>query len=257
MRIYLDLVILLNFLVDYLLLLGTNRLSGFSSDWKRLLAAAAIGGIYGGVCLLPGFRFLGNTLWRIVSLVGMAGLAFGWNRSMLRRCGVFVILAMALGGFAMHIDRIRFPGLILCAAGIWVLCRLAFGERIGGKEYIPLTITWQDRRVELVALRDSGNSLRDPVTGEQVLVISADAAQKLTGLAPEQLQNPLETLSRRPLPGLRLIPYHAVGNAGGMMLAMRFENVRLGNERQSAIVAFAAEGLGGEGMVQALAGGTI
>ena len=29
MEVYLDLVIILNFLVDFLLLLGTNRLSGF------------------------------------------------------------------------------------------------------------------------------------------------------------------------------------------------------------------------------------
>lgn len=257
MRIYLDIVVLLNFLVDYLLLLGTNRLSGFPSDWKRLLLASAFGGCYGGACLLPGFRFLGNTLWRLVSLGGMAGLAFGWNRSMLRRCGVFVILSMALGGIAMSMNRLSVPGLILCAAGIWLLCRVAFGERIGGREYIPLIISHNGRQVSLTALRDSGNTLRDPVSGEDVLVISGDAAEKLTGLTREQLAAPLETISCRPFPGLRLIPYCAVGNSSGMMLAMRFSDVRLGTRQQSALVAFASEGLGKGSSVQALTGGTL
>ena len=59
MRVYVDGVMLLNFLVDYLLLLGTNRLSGHPSDSRRLLASAVLGAVYSGACLLPGFRFLG------------------------------------------------------------------------------------------------------------------------------------------------------------------------------------------------------
>ena len=42
MKIYLDLVVILNFLVDFLLLLGTNRLSGFPASPLRAAAAAAL-----------------------------------------------------------------------------------------------------------------------------------------------------------------------------------------------------------------------
>ena len=77
MAVYLDLVILLNFLVDFLLLLGTNRLSGFPSAPGRCALAAAFGRIYAGVCLLPGLRFLGNLLWRSVTMCLMAWIAFG------------------------------------------------------------------------------------------------------------------------------------------------------------------------------------
>ena len=68
MRVYLDLVMGLNFLVDLLLLLGTNRLSGFPAGWKRTVPAAALGAMYSGGCCLPGFYFLGNTFWRLVCL---------------------------------------------------------------------------------------------------------------------------------------------------------------------------------------------
>ena len=98
MKVYVDGVMAINFLVDFLLLLGTNRLAGFPSDKKRLTLAALLGAVYSGVCLLPDFRFLGNLLWRIVSLGGMGTIAFGWNSSALRRCGIFLVMSLALGG---------------------------------------------------------------------------------------------------------------------------------------------------------------
>lgn len=257
MEVYLDLVVLLNFLVDFLLLLGTNRLAGFPAAVNRALPAAALGGIYSGACLLPGFRFLGNTLWRLVSLAGMAVTAFGWNRSALKRGGVFVLLSMALGGIAMSFSSSNFPALILAAGGMWLLCRVAFGGSVGEREYVPVVLTYGTNKVSVIALRDSGNTLRDPVTGEQVLVISQEVAGKLTGLTQAQLRTPLETLARRPLPGLRLIPYRAVGRSGGMLLAMRFEQVKIGSRTQSAVVAFAPEGLGEGQVYQALTGGAV
>lgn len=253
MRIYLDAVIILNFMVDFLLLLGTNRLSGFPMEGKRIALAAAFGGIYSGACLIPGFRFLGNFLWRLVSLGGMAGIAFGWNRSTLKRCGVFVLLSMALGGAALGLGRSNLPSLILSAGGMWLLCRVAFGESVGQREYVPIELTYGQKCERLIALRDSGNTLRDPVSGEPVLVIAGDVAMRLTGLTENQLRNPLDTIGV--IPGLRLVPYRAVGQAGGMLLAMRFENVKIGNRRQRAVVAFAAEGLGQGQMYQALTGG--
>ena len=72
MTVYLDGVILLNFLVDFLLLLGASRLCGQPVKTYRVCGAAAVGGIYAGACLLPGFYFLGNLLWRTVSLGAMA-----------------------------------------------------------------------------------------------------------------------------------------------------------------------------------------
>lgn len=257
LAVYLDLVVILNFLVDFLLLLGTNRLSGFPMEPKRCAAASLLGGLYSGVCMLPGFRFLGSLLWRIVSLCFLAVIAFGTDRSAFKRGGIFVLLSMALGGIAVSFGRGDVLTLILGAAGVWLLCRLAFGETVGGREYVPITLTYGESSASLTALRDSGNTLRDPITGEQVLILDGSIAQKLTGLSESQLRAPLETLALRPIPGLRLIPYRAVGCSGGMLLALRFENVKIGSRTQSAIVAFAPEGLGRGEVYQGLTGGAI
>lgn len=257
MTVYLDLVILLNFLVDDLLLMGTNRLSGFPAAPGRCALAALLGGVYGGACLIPGFRFLGNLLWRLVSLGLMGMMAFGLSRSAFKRSGLFLLLSLALGGAAVSLERGTFPVLVLAAAGIWLLCCLAFGGTAGGREYVPVQLIWGERTASVLALRDTGNTLRDPITGEQVLVLSGDVARDLTGLTEQQLRSPLETLAQRPLTGLRLIPYRAVGLSGGMLLGLRFDRVKIGSRETSAVVAFAPEGLGEGSMYQALTGGVI
>ena len=252
---YLDLAILLNMVVDFFLLMGSDSLAGFPYDWKRNVAAASLGGLYGGFCLLPGFRFLGGSFWRIVFLGIMGLVAFGWNRSSLKRISTFLLLNMAMGGIALGFGRGAFETVILSAGLVWLICQIAFGGRIGGKEYVPVHISFRDRQVQVLALRDTGNNLRDPVTGEQVLVLGADAASDLTGLTREQLVSPVETIGQKPLPGLRLIPYRAVGCDSGMLLAMRFEDVTIAGRKQSTLVAFDSGGLGAEQMYQALTGG--
>ena len=253
MRVYVDGVMAINFLVDFLLLLGTNRLSGFPSHKKRLTAAALLGAVYSGVCLLPDFRFLGNLLWRTVSLGGMGAIAFGLGAGALRRCGVFVLMSLALGGLAVCIGRSDLWGLGLALTGLWCLSRFSFQGPVGCRDYVPMEITHAGQTVKLLALRDTGNTLRDPVTGEQVLVIAPWAACRLTGLTEQQLRTPLETMGA--VPGLRLIPYRTVGSSGGMMLAMAFDQVQVGNRRGRALVAFAPEGFGNGSVYQALTGG--
>ena len=255
--VYLDIVMLLNFLVDFLLLLGTNRLSGFPLGPGRSAAGALLGGVYSGACMLPGFRFLGNGLWRTVSLACIAALAFGLGRSAWKRGGVFVLLSMAMGGVALSLGKGSILSLALSALSIWLLCGVSFGGTVGGQEFVPVEIPGREGPVRLTALKDTGNTLRDPITGEPVLVIDHVTAALLTGLTESQLASPIETLALGTVPGLRLIPYRAVGCSSGMLLGMRFEKVKIGTRVQSAVIAFAPGGLGGGSMYQALIGGVL
>ena len=257
MPVYIDLIMLLNFLVDFLLLLGTNRLSGFPPDCGKTALAAAIGGVYAGVCILPGFRFLGNLLWRTVSLVLMGLAAFGWNRSALQKNAVFILLSMALGGIAAGSHRRDFSGQICCAGLLWLLCRFGFRGQVGSREYVPAELCWGERCVRLLALKDTGNTLRDPLTGEQVLVCGADVGEELLGLPRMAFANPADALAAGILPGLRLIPYHAVGRPSGMMLAIRLSPSKIGTEVRTPLVAFAPEEIARGEVYRMLTGGTI
>lgn len=256
MEVYVDLVVLLNFAVDFLLLSGANRLSGHPPEVGRVALASALGGLYGGACLMPGLHFLGNLLWRTVILCLMAVIAFGFRRSALQRGAQFVFLSMALGGVALGLGRGDFGSLILAALGMAVLAGLGLHGKAAGA-LLQVEMWYGDQHVKVTALHDTGNTLRDPVTGEQVLVAGADVAKSLVGLTGRQLANPVETLAQVALPGLRLIPYRAIGQPGGMLLAVRCPRVKIGNREQSRLVAFAPEPLGQGGRYQLLMGGAL
>lgn len=256
MAVYLDLVVLLNFLVDGLLLMGANRLTGYPSGWRRCALAALLGGGYGGICMLPAFRFMGGILWRLLALGGMAVIAYGYSRSAVRRGTVFVLLSMALGGMATGMGNGNFLSLVLAAAGLAALCVLGIRIPIGTAKYQPVELCWRGQKVRLTALIDTGNTLRDPISGGSVLVVGMDVGSRL-GIAPEWILDPVTMLTREALPGARLIPYRAVGKPGGMLLLLRFDEVRLGGQVISPMVAFSPDKIGGTEGYQALAGGSI
>ena len=255
MRISLESVIFLNLLVNLLLLLAAGRMCGHPVRLVRGLAAAALGGLHAAGCLLPGFYFLGNTLWRVISLSLMSFIAFGLSVDGLRKGLVFIFLSLALNGAIQWVGKGGAAGVLGAAGLICLLCSIGFRGRIGGTVYIPVELSYRDKRLRLTALQDTGNTLVDPITGRQVLVIGADAAQKLTGLTRDQLQKPVETIGA--LPGLRLIPYRSIGKEHGLLLALRLQDVKIGSWKGSSLVAFAPEGLSGESGYQALTGGVI
>ena len=146
-------------------------------------------------------------------------------------------------------------GVLGVAAVLCLLCGFGFQGVISSALYVPVELRYRDKHMNLTALHDTGNTLRDPITGRRVLVIGADAAGELTGLTREQLRRPVESIGA--LPGLRLIPYRSVGTENGFLLALRLQDVKIGTWRGSSLVAFAPERLSSEDAYQALTGGTV
>ena len=253
MEIYLDVLMMLNFLVDLLLLVGTNRLSGHPPGAKKALPAALLGGIYGGVCLLPGLAFLGGLFWRCVFWGLMSLVAFGWD---LGRGFLFVLLSMALGGMVSLLNQGGFMALVLSAGAITGLCLLGFRGKVGAQRFVPVTISCGGKTASVTALVDTGNTLRDPVSGKPVLVVDETVAGEISALTQAQLRNPIATLSQYPGCGYRLIPYSAVGCPGGMLLGLRPDSLHVNGREREYIVAFAPQRLG-SGRYQALAGGAL
>lgn len=246
--IYLDGFVGLNFLVDLMLLLGVNRLSGHPPGLKRAAAAAAVGGGYAGMCLLPSMGFLASYFWRSVSLTLMSVTAFGLGRSAWSRGLLFVLLSMAMGGFALSLEPVRFAGLLLAGITLAAVCMMGFRGKLG-RRLVPVEIVHDGKRVKLLALCDTGNTLRDPVTGESVLVAGPEAAGELLGLNAEQLKNPVSVMKV----GMRLIPCSTV-SASGLMLAVRCDGVWVDGKPAGRLVAFGPERFPG-GEYQALTGG--
>ncbi len=257
MEVYLDLVMLLNFAVDFLLLCATGWLSGEARVGTRTCLAAGLGGIYAGLCLLPRLYFLGNLLWRSLCLAGMTCVAFGCHTKTIPKGFLFLLLSMALGGIAQVIGRGGMLSIITSAGVLLGLCYLAFRDKKIGREFVSVKIWHNEKTVKLTALMDTGNRLRDPVTGCHVLVVDSRAARSLLGLTEEELQHPIDTISRGKYPGLRLIPYSAVGQPAGMLLCLRADVLRINGEVSDQIVAFAPQCIGRGCGYEALLGGMV
>jgi stage II sporulation protein GA (sporulation sigma-E factor processing peptidase) len=254
--IYWDLVVLLNFCVDFALIIGTNRLCGNPMKPGRSAIAAVLGGAYAGCCILPGFAFLGNTLWRMVSLVLMSVVAFGCNRGLIRKCILFSFLSMALGGIALGMGSGGFWSLLASASAVLIMCIVGFHGKSVTQRFLPVKLTHKGITREITALLDTGNTLKDPISGEPVLVTGADVAAQLLGFTVEDLAAPIQTMQKGMVQGLRLIPYHAVGQPRGLLLAARLDEVQINGKRSGDLVAFAPQILG-TGEYQALAGGVL
>ena len=70
--VYLDRVLLLNLLVDYLLLLTTAQLAGIPLRRGRLALCAAVGALYAGAVFPPGLSWLSLPLCRTAVGAAMA-----------------------------------------------------------------------------------------------------------------------------------------------------------------------------------------
>lgn len=253
---YAGMVMILSFAVELLLLLGADRLYGHPALLGRVFLGAGIAGVYAGACLLPQVLFLSGFLWRLIVLILVALIAFGVSVSGARRGAVFLLLNLALDGIASDFSMESLWCLAVGAAVMAGMCMFGFRNR-GSDDYVPVEITHAGKHLRITALRDTGNTLLDPVTGRSVLIVGADAAHELTGLTRQQLRAPLEAMISAGVPGLRLIPYHTVGQSTGFMLGLRMQDIKIGNKKGSCLVAFAPEGLNRRGTYQALTGGVM
>lgn len=246
----------LNLVVEYILLMAVDRLSGFSSSRWRKLLCASLAGVYGGLSLTNRYAFLGliPVRWGFLAL---AGLFLYWKGGkMLPRLALMLLLNFGIEGFQSLADKDQL--FAFAAAGILIsfLCVISFRDN-ASQRYVSVELTYGANRAALTALVDSGNTLHDPISGEPVVIISHKAAYQLTGLTRQQLLNPLDTMEKSGIPGLRLIPYHSVGKENGLLLALRLTGCKIAGKEKDLLVAFAPAGLGKEGLIQALVGGVL
>lgn len=255
MERYMVITMALHAVVDLMLMMGTNQLCGFENRWRRLLPAAVLGCLHAGSCLMPGFYFLGNVLWRTVALVLTVLVAFGMGSGAFQRGVVFGVMRLAVLG-ALRGTQESLWTCVLVASLICLLSSAGFWDG-KGKQYIPVSIRYGEKTAKFTALVDTGNFLSDPVTGENVLIVSPQVAESLLNLDAEQIADPVEAIRRSGIRGLRLIPYHTVGQSSGLLLGMRFQNVQMGEKTRPQTVAFSPYVIGKGKSFQALAGGTV
>ena len=257
--IYIDSLFLLNLVIDYLLLLVSARVCGVVLKRRRYALAALIGALYAVGIYVPGLEWLSFPAVKLCLWLIMALAAFGGEEGVLR-CGVvFAAVSAAFGGFIWALQlaggRPAFDmrTLVLSFVLCYGLLRLVFGgkARLAEQKRIPVKLSFLGRECELMALVDTGNQLRDPISGKPVMVVSPHALSHLfaehnalldmDGVDMLRCADSIEELRGK----FRLIPYSSVGGSG-LLCAFQPDKAAAG-ERELEIMAAISKNAAGDG----------
>ena len=278
MTVYLDEVFFLNALVNWLLLETAASLTGSPRHRGRLAAGAVFGGLYAAAASFPALAPLGTVPGRLLAYGLLCLICFGWKGPVWKSWLWFFVVCCAFAGLVLAAAALlsvpvflrggrvyyRLTGrlLIALAGAVYLVCRLCldrFAKHRGG-ELVRLELELGGKKAACTALRDSGNTLCEPVTGQSVIVARWQLAARLLpelGLRRELFSSPTEgmRLLRLTAPELKpvLIPYRAVGTQGGLLLALRMDRVREnGSPCPAQLVAFSPTEVSYGGVYEAL-----
>ncbi len=245
----------LNILVNVFLLVASAKLCNFSVKRRKLLFAVLLNVVFVfGTILIKQYSVVCNLFWVLLLLI-LAGNTFGFGKDSVIPGAIFISMSIlydiAISGL---IEQKIWSLLLLAVCVLFVLFR---GRSRDCNRFVPVEIKHRGVKNSFTALHDTGNLLRDPVTGNSVLIVAGDIAQQLTGLTRQQLLNPVDTIQKRAIPGLQLLPYSTIGQPHGLLLAMRFRDIKIGQKRGSGLVAFAPDTFFSDCKYQALTGGNM
>ena len=258
--IYIDRLFILNFICDYLILLGSARVCGVLLRRMRYCVAALLGAVYAVLSVLPGFAFLTLLPIKLASGILMALIAFAREPKFWRCAAVFFAVSAVFGGtlWALSVQSggtgnavylpVSTPALVLSFGIIYAALSLVFRRtaKSTGKAVHTVVIGFCGQSVTLRALYDSGNCLYDPMTGSEVLIAGVEQLAPLLGECAESL-SPTELLTLY-AGKMRLIPYSAVGTQNGLLPAFRPNSLTVdGKTREDILIAVSPTAVSGDG----------
>lgn len=220
--IYLDELLLVNFVLGAALLLCAGLLSARECSGVRLLAGSAAAALASLGLLLPELPGPAAFLYKSVTCCGAVAAAYGLPgvRSFARLCGWYVLLNLLVCGAAalpgagsanLCLYLPLSPGRLLAACGaVYAALRgvlLCFGR--AQRSSFAATLELDGCTVPVQAFCDTGFAVQDPLTGRAVALAYYPAVR---GALPGALQTFLDAhfAGRSPLPppglGVRLVP---------------------------------------------------
>lgn len=259
MVLYIDVLFLENVIVNYGILLVTEKLSGRYSTVLRKFISAFIGALYLVVMLVcPAIETLYTIAGKLLLSVLMTVIAFPCReiKSALKAFLSFYLSSFIFAGAGYALMSLTNQGIYfkngefynqMRSDTLLLILTLVFGflmvraftdifrKRVEKESFIVKAyIHLGERTVCLQALIDTGNSLLDPVTQYPVMIAELDGIKDLlpAGMA-EWLKNWSQTQTSfgesednsEWCKRIRLIPFHAIGTNNGMLPGFKPDSV--------------------------------
>lgn len=259
-----------NLIINYIILYATKRFTRTETSNLRLIIASLIGALYAFAVFFPSLQFMVKFLAKIAVSILIVIVAFNPVRlySFVKQFATFYIVTFVFGGAALaffyffdievffgegifyiqglpSLVKLLFVAIILSL----ILLKFAWGyiQKIISKEraFIPITIYLNSKRVDIMALMDTGNSLKDPISKTPVIIVEFFALKELLpnniqDIFLEYNENNLEIISKIMSKAtdeikFRLIPFKSIGLENGMLLGFKPDKVALKDEECTTI----------------------
>lgn len=274
--VYVDLFFLINFSMDFLCFFLTARLLHRRPSPLRMLAASAVGGLYADLALF----FVAGRLLSLTIDVGVCALmcliAFGERKklkSLLLYVPVYTAISMALGGImtalftlfnrASFLDTESAEGdgisvwtffLLALISGVLTLLGGRFFRKNTAQTRASVSVSFGGKTVHLSALTDSGNLLREPLSGKPCIVADVGAMESILPkeiiFAVKNDPTSIEKIAPRYAKSLRMIPTNTA-TGRGILLGLRAEKITVdcgkGEKTVDATIALSSLGRTADG----------
>ena len=261
--VYVDVLLGVNLLLAWFLLRATARITSSTASPLRLAAASGVAALFTLTLLAPPMGMAMQLLVKLGGSVCIAAVAFPHTgpRALLRRAVWYFLLNLLLAGMVLcavwfggvagvetnnlsvYFD-ISPPVLVLSVLAVWLFMRLV--ELLFTPVQtapVEMQLEMEDRRISLFALGDTGCHVKDPLTGQGVVLVSLKGTEEQL---PPRVRQAASGFYAGDLPdaqtGLRLISCQTA--AGTTLLpAFSAKNLRLRQGRRTAKAARATVGI--------------
>lgn len=256
MTIYVDIVLLENLCMNYIILFGTAYIIKIKIKQIRIILASLLGAIYAVLAYAEIFPMYANLITKIILSICMIYIAFNPKKikGLIKELIVFYLVSFALGGCAFALLYLVRPQDIFMKDGVYigtyplkiallggivgfVITYIAFKivkTRITKNEIIyKAVVNISGKQLEINVLLDTGNMLQDPISGDSVIMIEKN---KLNSIFPERILNNIDKILGGDLESaesleyrkrLRFIPFTSVGKQNGMLLGIKADSVTI------------------------------
>ncbi len=220
--IYVDVLVIVNIYVNFLLLKTTAKITRSASVFSRMIVASVYGSLYSLVILAPNLSTSLNLIIKSIAAITIVIIAFGiinTKRVIINSITFFAVNFIFAGGIyavytwlkpefvhynnaCIYIDFSLIVLLVTTAVLYYIvsLIRIIYDKIPDYSDKYAIVIRYKGRSAVFNGLADTGNSLIDFFSGSPVIICSKEAVCSLVGKAFDK--DHIEDFPK----GFRLIP---------------------------------------------------
>lgn len=237
MVVYLDLFILKNFIFNILLIFICGRLLNLKSNFKKYILASIVGTLYATVAIIANNFFVSHFFKVVVGII-MIIIAYPIIsiRNIFNIGTLFILSVGFIGGIivAMNIESNfinQLIGFIISSLLLLLFYKVNRNMNIFEKLKCKIKIQLEGNIFEVNAFIDTGNTLKDSVSGESVIFVFEDRLkQELTEELMRILKSEVFDFDEKYFGKIKMLSCKGVDNKNEIIVGIKAESVIVENE---------------------------